>query len=90
VLTSSTILRRTPTKPSTTRPVPHMDTDYIADLEEENRTLRSRVARLEEELRQVREDLRKALERKVEEVSVAPHSHLAGMDTTNALIVGTQ
>ena len=42
--------------------------DYIADLEEEARTLRSRVTELEEELRQTREELRVALERKVEEV----------------------
>ena len=54
--------------------------DYIADLEEEARTLRSRVTELEEELRQTREELRVALERKVEEVgsSVPPmrrHSH---------------
>ena len=44
--------------------------DYIADLEEETRTLRGRVAELEEELRQTREELRVALEQKVEEVSV--------------------
>ena len=42
--------------------------DYIADLEEEARTMRSRVTELEEELRQTREELRVALERKVEEV----------------------
>ena len=42
--------------------------DYITDLEEEARTLRSRVTELEEELRQTREELRVALERKVEEV----------------------
>ena len=42
--------------------------DYIADLEEDARTLRSRVTELEEELRQTREELRVALERKVEEV----------------------
>ena len=44
--------------------------DYITDLEEETRTLRGRVAELEEELRQTREELRVSLERKVEEVSV--------------------
>jgi len=44
--------------------------DYIADLEEEARTLRRRVSELEEELRETREELRVALERKVEEVSV--------------------
>lgn len=43
--------------------------DYITDLEEETRTLRSRVVELEEELRQAREELKVALERKVEEVS---------------------
>ena len=51
--------------------------DYIADLEEESRTLRSRVAELEEELCRAREELRVALERKVEEVSTPSYLHLA-------------
>lgn len=42
--------------------------DHIADLEEETRTLRSRVVQLEEELRVAKEELRIARERKIEEV----------------------
>ena len=60
--------------------VPSMDPDYITDLVEENGALQSRlvemkegwrsqVAELEEELRQLKDDLRRALHRKVEEVS---------------------
>ena len=52
-------------------------TDYIADLEEEVETLRGRVADLEEELDKVREELRLACERKVEEVSVLTYFYLA-------------
>ena len=60
--------------------------DYIADLEEEARTLRSRVTELEEELRQTREELRVALERKVEEVGsfVLPMRRRVG--TTNTTV----
>jgi len=42
--------------------------DYLANVEGA-RILRRRVAELEEELRETREELRVALERKVEEVS---------------------
>lgn len=45
-----------------------MDADYIADLEGEVQVLRGRIAELEEELRQAKEDLSVAHERKVEEV----------------------
>ena len=51
-----------------------MDADYIADLEEEVRTLRGQVAGLEAELTKARENLNIALERKVEEVII--HSFL--------------
>jgi len=54
--------------------------DYIADLEGEARTLRGRVVELEEELQQVREELRVACERKVEEVTVPSDFHSEGVD----------
>jgi len=58
--------------------------DYIADLEEETRTLRRRVAELEEDLRQVRGELEIALHRKVEEVSPPLYPHLImGMGDAN-------
>ena len=70
---ASTVIYHSPQhirKVISNRTVCHMDSeDYIADLEE-TRTLRGWVAELEEELRQTREELRMALERKVEEVSV--------------------
>jgi len=47
-----------------------MDADYIADLEAEVSILRDRVAELEAELTKSRENLRIALERKVEEVGI--------------------
>jgi len=53
--------------------------DYITDLEGEARTLRGRVADLEEELRQVREEIRVACERKVEEVIVPSDLHSVGV-----------
>lgn len=56
--------------------------DYIADLEEEVRTLRGRAAELEEELRQIKEELRVANERKVEEVSL--YSYFVVVDITNS------
>jgi len=55
--------------------------DYLADLEEEARTLRHRVAELEEELREAREELRVALERKVEEVSAPSNIYFASTDS---------
>jgi len=55
--------------------------DYLADLEEEARTLRRRVAELEEDLREAREELRVALERKVEEVSVPSNVYFASTDS---------
>ena len=54
--------------------------DYTADLEEEVQTLRSRVAELEGELHKTREELRIALERKVEEVSVSLDLHPTSTD----------
>jgi hypothetical protein len=48
--------------------------DYIADLEREVQTLHDRVAELEGELLKVRDELRVAYERKLEEVSV-PFDH---------------
>ena len=45
-------------------------TDHIADLEREVVSLRNRVAELEGELHQAREELKAAHERKVEEVSI--------------------
>jgi len=55
--------------------------DYLADLEEETRTLRCRVAELEKELREAREELRVALERKVEEVSAPSNIYFASTDS---------
>jgi len=57
--------------------------DYIADLEEEVRTLRHRIAGLEENLRQVKGDLEIARHRKVEEVSPLLYPHLMSMGVTN-------
>lgn len=54
--------------------------DHITDLEEEARTLHRRVAELEEDLRKVREELRVARERKVEEVIVPSDLHSAGIN----------
>ena len=51
--------------------------DYLADLEEENRTLRSRLAKAEEKVRRLEEDLRIALHRKVEEVSRLSYSRMS-------------
>ena len=50
--------------------------DYMADLEEESRTLRRRVGELEEELRRVKGELEIARHRKVEEVSLPSYPHL--------------
>ena len=47
-----------------------MDADYIANLEAEVSVLHDRVAELEAELTESRENLRIALERKFEEVSI--------------------
>ena len=58
--------------------------DYITDLEGESRTLRDRVAELEEELRKVREELRVARERKIEEVTVPLDSIWEVQMVTNA------
>ena len=74
-----------------------MDPDYITDLVEENRALQSRlvemkegwrsqVAELEEELRQLKDDLRRALHRKVEEVSTPSCLRFVGMGIIDALI----
>lgn len=54
--------------------------DHITDLEEEARTLRRRVAELEEDLRKVREELRIARERKVEEVIVPSDLYSVGIN----------
>jgi len=57
--------------------------DYIAELGEEARSLRRQVVELEDELRQVREDLMIALDRKVEEVSPSSRLYSVSMSVTN-------
>jgi len=59
--------------------------DFIADLEEENRTLRNQLAEEKEVSRRLREELRVACERKVEEVSPHPYPHLADMGVANGV-----
>jgi len=58
--------------------------DFIADLEEENRTLRRQLAEEKEASRRLREELRVARERKVEEVSPNPYPHFVDTGTTNS------
>jgi len=64
-------------------PIDHV-TD--SDLEEEIRSLRGLLADAKEEIRQLKEDLRVASERKVEEVSMQSHSHFMGVDMINVMI----
>jgi len=54
--------------------------DYLANVEGA-RTFRRRVAELEEELREAREELRVALERKVEEVSAPSDIYFTSTDS---------
>lgn len=65
-----------------------MDADYIVNLEEEGRVLRGQVTELEAELVETRENLKIALERKVEEVITIPpipSFHLPGLCTMSFL-----
>ena len=54
--------------------------DYLTDAQNENASLRARIVELEEELYFVREQLRVARERKIEEVSASPDFHQAGVN----------
>ena len=54
--------------------------DYLTDAHNENLNLRARIAELEEELDGLRQELRVARERKVEEVSPYSDLHPAGID----------
>jgi len=54
--------------------------DYLANVEGA-RTLRRRVAELEEELRETREELGAALKRKVEEVSAPSNIYFTSTDS---------
>lgn len=54
--------------------------DYLADAHIENLILRTRIVELEEELDRLREELRVAHERKIEEVSVSSDFHPGGID----------
>lgn len=60
--------------------------DHFADLEEENRILRSRLAEAEDKVRRLEEELQIALHRKVEEVSTLSYSHLVSIDPSNKLV----
>jgi len=58
--------------------------DFIADLEEENRTLRRQLAEEKRVSRQLREELRVARERKVEEVSPPSYPCFVCTESTNS------